>query len=245
MGEIVRGRSGDREQDICFEWGGQDADRNYAASVWLGRRGHVDSGETAPSSLRQGGGWGIPEVLVPARAFEARRFPKGGGCGSDGGGEAACDGVPEGLPEALHGAYRIIDESGRGEIQDDAVYRAGGGGIVAADRLRERGELAAGAGDHEREGVCDSVGAGSEPVETDPAAFGGEPDPGDWGGGSGDTAGVGRAEIAGSADAAGHHSGGSSDSPEYTGIAVCVGSGSDDGAGVWAGAGVEGGAQGY
>jgi len=87
--------------------------------------------------------------------------------------------------------------------------------IVAADRLRERGELAAGAGDHEREGVCDSVGAGSEPLETDPAATGGELDPGDWRGGSGYAAGMGRPEIAGSADAAGHHSGGGSDSPEY------------------------------
>src|SRR6266850_2585919 len=84
-------------------------------------------------------------------------------------------------------------------IQDDPLYRAGGGGVAAADRVRERGEFVAGAGDDTREGICDPVGAGSEPMEADPATAGGEPDPGDGWCGGGDVAGVGRAEVAGGA----------------------------------------------
>src|SRR6266850_1288767 len=92
-------------------------------------------------------------------------------------------------------------------IQDDPLYRAGGGGVAAADRVRERGEFVAGAGDDTREGICDPVGAGSEPMEADPATAGGEPDPGDGWCGGGDVAGVGRAEVAGVWAGAGAESG--------------------------------------
>src|SRR6267142_2145623 len=211
----------------------------------MGQRGYVDSAEAQPGGDREGNCRGVSATLVFDGASEAGRFDEGSGGGFDGGGEQPGEGIPDGVSETFFGAGRITDEPGGGTVSNDIVYRAGGGGIVAADRVRERGEFAAGASDDKREGVCDSIGAGREPVETGPATAGGERDPGDWRGGGGDAAGVGRPEIAGSADAAENHPGGSGDPTEYAGAAVHAGSGDHDGAGIWTGAGAEGGAEGY
>jgi len=45
VGQGVRRRSGNLEQDVCVEWDIENTNRNYAAAVWMGRRRHVDSGE--------------------------------------------------------------------------------------------------------------------------------------------------------------------------------------------------------
>src|SRR5690349_549828 len=94
------------------------------------------------------------------------------------------------------------------------LYIVLGSGAVAADWVRECGESAAGAGDDTGEGVCHPVSDGSKPVETDPATSCGELDACDRRSSRWDTAGVGRAEVAGGVDAAEHYSSRSGDPDE-------------------------------
>src|SRR5258708_1381647 len=155
--EFWRG-SGDCEQDVCAERRFADADRNHAAAIRVGRRGFVDTGEAEPGSDREDRSRGISAALVFTRTFEAGRFHEGSGSGSDGGGEQPGESVPDGVSEAFFGACGVTDGFGGGKVSNDALHRAGSGGIVAAYRLRKRGEFAASAGDDERKGVCDPVG---------------------------------------------------------------------------------------
>src|SRR5712664_3420667 len=211
----------------------------------MGRCGYVDSGQAQPGGGGQDRGWGVSAALVDAGTSEAGHNSEGGGSGFCGDSKAAGDSVPDGIPETLHGADGFADEYGGGEIQNHSLYCAGGGGVAAVDRLRKRGEPAAGAGDDAGKRVCDPGGAGGEPVAADPAAPGGEFAAGDWRSGSGFAAGVGRAEVAGGADAAEYYSGRGGDPAEYARAGVHAGDGGSDGAGVWAGAGAESGAQGF
>src|SRR5712664_198044 len=211
----------------------------------MGRRGHVDSGQAKPGSGGQDRGWGVSAALVDAGTSEAGHNSERGGSGFCGDSKAAGDSVPDGIPETLHGADGFADEYGGRQVQDHALYRAGGGGVAAVDRLRKRGEPAAGAGDDAGKRVCDPGGTGGEPVAADPAATGRELAAGRRWGGGGDTARVGRPEVAGGADAAEYYSGGSGDPDEYAGAGVHAGDGGSDGAGVWAGAGAKSGAQGF
>src|SRR5467141_4470429 len=125
----------------------------------MGRCGYVDSGEAQP-----GGGWkdrgrGVSAALVDAGAPKTGHHSERGGSRFYGGGKAARDGVPDGIPETVYGADGVADEFGGGEIQGHALYRAGGGGAIAADRLRKRGEPVAGACDNAGKRVCDAIGA--------------------------------------------------------------------------------------
>src|SRR4029077_11677782 len=122
------------------------------------------------------------------------------------GGEQPGEGVPGGVSKAFFGAGSVADGFGGRAVSNDAVYRARGGRAAVADRMRERGEFTAGAGDDEGEGVCNPVGAGGEPLEIGAAVTGREPDAGRRRRGSWDAAGVGRIEIIGGADAAEHYS---------------------------------------
>src|SRR6476660_3212287 len=212
MDQEFRRRSGDREQVVCAERRFADADWNHAAAVWMGRRGYVDSAEAQPGGDREGNCRGVSAALVFDGASKAGCVDEGSGGGFDSGGEQPGEGVSDRVPETFFGRSDFFDGFGGGTVSNDAIHRAGGGGIVAADWVRERGEFAAGASDDQREGVCDSIGPGREPMETDQAATGGERDPGGGRSGGGDVAGVGRAEIAGGIDAAENHSGRSGDS---------------------------------
>jgi len=57
--------------------------------------------------------------------------------------------VPDGIPETVYGADGVADEiRWWGDSRPTLYIVAGGGGAIAADRLRKRGEPVAGAGDH-------------------------------------------------------------------------------------------------
>src|SRR5258708_1986701 len=152
----------------------------------MGQCGYVDSGEAQPCGGGQDRGRGGSAAPVDAGAPEAGHHSERGGSRFYGGGKAARDGVPDGIPETVYGADGVADEFGGGEIQGHALYRAGGGGAIAADRLRKRGEPVAGAGDHAGKRVCEPVVAGGEPLEVNPAASGGELAAGDRRSGGGD-----------------------------------------------------------
>src|SRR5260370_38412361 len=79
----------------------------------------------------------------------------------------------------------------------------------------------------------------------EPAATSGKLAAGDWRSGSGFAAGVGRAEVAGGADAAEYYSGRGGDPAGYAGAFLHAAERRADGAGVWAGAGAKSGPKGF
>src|SRR5207248_5340563 len=154
-------------------------------------------------------------------------------------GQPAVESVPEGLPQTLYRAHRVVDELICGSIQDDAFHCIGRSGAVAADWLWKRGELIARASNHPRERVRDTLGAWSEPLAIDSSTAGGKHDPGDGRRGGGHVVSMGRIEVFSGADAAEYYPRRSSDPPEHTSAVVHFRSSRTDGGCVWPYSGIE------
>ena len=205
----------------------------------------MDSGQAEPGGDGKSYCRGVSAALVDAGAPEAGSQSEGGGSGFYRDSKTAGYGLSHGISETFYSTNGIANESGGREIQNDALYCLGGGGVTAADRLRKCGELAAGTGNDTGEGVCHPLGAGSKPKEIGAATSSREPDTGHRWSSSGNAAGVGRTQVSGSADAARDYPSRVRDPAKHSSSGVHAGCGSADRAGIRAGAGAESGAEGH
>src|SRR5438094_2939180 len=207
----------------------EDAGWHQAAAVWLGQRGHGDSTKAGTRVGHDRRSRCVSAVLVLARAPEAGRFDERSRSGLHNYRQPPVESVPEGLPQTLYRAHRVVDELSCGSIQDDAFHCIGRSGAVAADWLWKRGELIARASNHPRERVRDTLGAWSEPLAIDSSTAGGKHDPGDGRRGGGHVVSMGRIEVFSGADAAEYYPRRSSDPPEHTSAVVHYRSSRTDG----------------
>src|SRR5262249_29675495 len=107
------------------------------------------------------------------------------------------EGLSAELPRALHRSNWKAGRLRGWPFQGDVVHGAGGSGFATPDRVQQRGEFNAGAGDDARKGVRIACSAGSRTCETGAASDGREPTPGDGRGHAGDIPLLGWPEIAG------------------------------------------------
>ena len=116
VGQGVRRRSGNLEQDVCVEWDIENTNRNYAAAVWMGRRRHVDSDKADSGGDRKSHRGGVSAAVVDAGASEAGGHSERGGSGFYGDSKAAGHDLPYRIPKEVYGADGFTDEHGGGEI---------------------------------------------------------------------------------------------------------------------------------
>src|SRR5260370_34230979 len=103
----------------------------------MGRRGYVDSGQAKPGGGGQDRGWGVSAALVDAGTSEAGHNSERGGSGFCGGGEAACGGLPRGVPGGGYGGGGFADGYGGEHVQQHGLLLRGGAAARAVDRLRK------------------------------------------------------------------------------------------------------------
>src|SRR5207244_10706756 len=118
-----------------------NADWDYAAAIWVGECGLVDSGEAKPGADRESDCGGVSAALVDVGKLEAGSHRERGGSRLYGDRKAAGHALPDRIPEEFYGAVGLIDEYGGREVQDDAFYCSVRCWVSANDGLRICEEL--------------------------------------------------------------------------------------------------------